>query len=381
MSEIQERIDYLKNKREEKSQGKYFSFPLYESFPRLGEYLPGIPRGCMVMLTANSGVGKTQGWKGIFLRSIIDFVKNNPNSGIKPHFLLFLLEETRSEFIDSLLSMLIYRKFKISIDPLTLNSEYRDLLSKETMNLLDQVEEDAEFILSFITMEDSIYNPTGCYKYARTKSIEWGNHFYTKIHDNNSIIDLNTYNSLNLTQREEYKYSHYTSKDPDQMIFLVCDNLNLLQQESESGRLLTQHETIGKWSKDYCRKQISKHWNWAIINIMQQSADSEKQQFTLMTGKSVVNKLKPSLEGLGNNKESQRDHLVILGLFAPARYEIEEYEGYDIKKLKDSYRSLIILKNRIGRTNLELPLYFNGAANYFEELPKPKDLKYENYKI
>jgi hypothetical protein len=40
---------------------------------------------------------------------------------------------------------------------------------------------------------------------------------------------------------------------------------------------------------------------------MQQSAESEKQQFSLMTGKSVVTKLKPSLEGLGNNKESQRD--------------------------------------------------------------------------
>ena len=73
-------------------------------------------------------------------------------------------------------------------------------------------------------------------------------------------------------------------------------------------------------------------------------------------------------------------HLIILGLFAPARYELEEYAGYKINILGDSFRSLIILKNRIGKTNLELPLYFNGAVNYFEELPKPSDMDYSKFK-
>ncbi len=372
MSEIQDRINELKDKREQKEQGKFFGVPLYESFPRLGEYLPSIPRGCMIMLTANSGVGKTQGWKGIFLKTVIDFIKNHPDAGIKPHFLLFLLEETKNEFIDSLFSMLLYENYKLVIDPLTLNSEYKHLLPKETLELLDKIQDQAEFIMNFITIEDSIYNPTGCYKYARTKSLEWGNHYYSKLHYNDEVIDHTEYNSLQEHKKEEYKYSHYTPNDSQQVVFLVCDNMNLFNEESN----LTQHQTIGRWCKDYCRKQISKHWNWIILNIMQQTAESEKQQFSLMTGKSVVTKLKPSLEGLGNNKESQRDHLVILGLFAPARYDLETYAGYNITKMGDSFRSLIILKNRIGKTNLELPLYFNGAVNFFKELEKPGLIDY-----
>jgi hypothetical protein len=44
---------------------------------------------------------------------------------------------------------------------------------------------------------------------------------------------------------------------------------------------------------------------------------------------------------------------------------------YDIKILQDYYRSLTILKNRIGTPNLKLPLLFNGQTNTFSELPKP----------
>jgi len=303
MNEIQNRIQELKNKREQKEQGKFFGVPLYESFPRLGEYLPSIPRGCMIMLTANSGVGKTQAWKGIFLKTVIDFVKNHPNSGVKPHFLLFLLEETRNEFIDSLFSMLLYENYEIVVDSLTLNSEYKYLLSPDIIEKLEALQIQAEYIMSFITIEDSIYNPTGCYKYAKTKSIEWGIHYYSKMYDSTKLIPYSEYILLNTIEKEEYKYSHYTPNDPEQIVFLVCDNMNLFNEENN----LTQHQTIGRWCKDYCRKQISKHWNWVIINVMQQSAESEKQQFSLMTGKSVVTKLKPSLEGLGNNKESQRD--------------------------------------------------------------------------
>ena len=61
---------------------------------------------------------------------------------------------------------------------------------------------------------------------------------------------------------------------------------------------------------------------------------------------------------------------MIFGLFAPVRYDIEEYRGYDIKILQDNYRDLIVLKDRwYGCANLHVPLYFNGATNIFKELP------------
>jgi hypothetical protein len=70
---------------------------------------------------------------------------------------------------------------------------------------------------------------------------------------------------------------------------------------------------------------------------------------------------------------------IVLGLFAPARYSIDYYRGYDIKKLGDSYRALKILKDRhYGCANKYVHLKFKGAVNNFSELPKPTEIDYQN---
>lgn len=62
---------------------------------------------------------------------------------------------------------------------------------------------------------------------------------------------------------------------------------------------------------------------------------------------------------------------VIIGIFSPYRYKIEKYFGYDIKILKNNFRSLVILKNRYGDVGVEHPVLFLGATNTFLSLPKP----------
>jgi len=63
---------------------------------------------------------------------------------------------------------------------------------------------------------------------------------------------------------------------------------------------------------------------------------------------------------------------IILGLFAPTFYGINAYGGYNLQEIGDNFRSVIILKNRIGAAFKEIPLYFNGGVNYYTELP-PND--------
>jgi hypothetical protein len=83
---------------------------------------------------------------------------------------------------------------------------------------------------------------------------------------------------------------------------------------------------------------------------------------------------------LGNSKESQRDHILIFGIWAPNRYGITSYEGYNITRLKDAYRSIIILKSNISETNKEIPMYFDGATSVYKEYPKFEDMTEEIYK-
>ena len=137
-------------------------------------------------------------------------------------------------------------------------------------------------------------------------------------------------------------------------------------------------ETMGKFSAEYCLR-IRDDYGYSVINVQQQAADKERQEFTYK-GQSIESKLEPSLDGLGDNKMTQRDADVVLGLFAPDRYEIKLHRGYNIIKWQDSYRSLIVLKNRDGTPNARVGLYFNGAVNFFEELPRSEDITPEVYK-
>ena len=69
----------------------------------------------------------------------------------------------------------------------------------------------------------------------------------------------------------------------------------------------------------------------------------------------------------------------MIGLFGPHRYGFETYKNYNLKRLQDNYRELSILLNRNGISNAALPLYFNGASNYFKELPKAADISENDY--
>lgn len=63
----------------------------------------------------------------------------------------------------------------------------------------------------------------------------------------------------------------------------------------------------------------------------------------------------------------------MFGITNPFSFELPEYLGYDISKLRGSARFLEIVLNREGESNDIVPLYFDGATNYFTELPSPKD--------
>ena len=63
----------------------------------------------------------------------------------------------------------------------------------------------------------------------------------------------------------------------------------------------------------------------------------------------------------------------MFGITTPFAFEVPDYLGFDISKLKGHARFLEIVLNREGESNDITPLYFDGATNYFAELPPPKD--------
>lgn len=95
--------------------------------------------------------------------------------------------------------------------------------------------------------------------------------------------------------------------------------------------------------------------------------------------------VRPSANGLGDNKLTGRDCDMLLGLFSPARLQIKNWEGYNIalnenmarvKKihtypLLHNYREFGVAFSRRGHGDVYTNLFFNGASNTFKELPRP----------
>ena len=73
-------------------------------------------------------------------------------------------------------------------------------------------------------------------------------------------------------------------------------------------------------------------------------------------------------------KEIQRDAKIVIGVYSPDRYGFDDYHGYDIKRFRDTFRAIKILKNRFGPPNKYYHYLFDGATNRFGELPKSNDV-------
>ena len=81
------------------------------------------------------------------------------------------------------------------------------------------------------------------------------------------------------------------------------------------------------------------------------------------------------MDGLGDSKLTGRNANVILGLFDASRHDLGSYGKYDINILGNHFRMLKIIKDRDGIPNVKMPLYFDGAIDFFHELPKADEMQ------
>jgi replicative DNA helicase len=368
MSLFKDRLAEIQYKKERKEKGLSNCIPFSSGYPRLAKHIPGIVQGQQWLVTAGSGIGKTQLTKHLFIMTLYSYIKKNPGCGLSLKIFYFALEESKEEIIDQFIVNRLHTLYGISINTYDLESMYDTPLDDATLAKIMECQEYFEDLEKYLEIVDNISNPYGMYKHCRSYSRDNGTHYFRHKKTKKEITHKE-YEKLNEVGIKQYVYSRYEANNPNEYVLVICDHISLLTPEKGG----TLFDTMRNWSAEYCRKQMTKHWKYVVVNVQQQ----------MSTGEDVTHfkagKLEPSLDKLGDCKVTQRDALIIVGLYSPFRYGVSEHEGYNITRLKDSYRCLVVLKNRKGRSYLKLPLLFNGQVNKFKELPMPNDPKIEEY--
>jgi hypothetical protein len=342
-------FESIVNKRERLLNGKINCIPW--NLPRFERQCPGIEQGKYYLVTAASKAAKTQLTDWLFVYNTIQQIVDN-KLDIRLKIFYFSLELSKEEKMLACFANILYVKEGIRISPSDLKSTREsNILSKDILNIIKKYEIYFKKIEEIVEFVDDVRHPTGIYNLVRRYALANG-----KIYTRN--IDIKGV----LTEVEDY----YEPNDPDEYVMIIIDHISLISSEKRNDQQLTQHESISILSSDYLIK-LRNRFNYIPVVVQQQALAGENIEHKKM------NSLKPSAANLADNKLTIRDCNVALGIFSPFRNEIPEYYGYDITQFKDNIRFLEIMVSRDGGAGTICPLYFDGAVNYFKELPKPDD--------
>jgi len=352
-----ETLSKLRENKGKRLSGEIIAIPW--SLPRLSRVLPGIEPEKIIVVTAGPKVGKSQLANFLYVFQPIDYLFEHPECNLDIRIFYFSLEISKEAIIRQAMSYRLFKKYGIIISPQKLLSVYTDYVLDDNIEKLLEIEKPwFDFLESKMDLQDEVRGATAIFKHMET------------YFEANGVW---TYKAIKFGDETKTVRDRYATNHPNLIVEVISDHIGLLPAEGQ----LDQRETIGRFSSDYSLKLRDKY-KACLVHIQQQALMGSQQQFT-NSGKSIIEKLKPEVGNLANNKEVSRDVNLMIGLFAPHKFGFETYKDYDLGRLKDNHRELIIMLNRDGISSASIDLYFQGASSYFSELPRPEDMQESNY--
>lgn len=349
-------IGNIEHKAEIKKSGGFNGIPY--PYPRLSEFVPSIDKEQVIGITAFSGAGKSKFLRHTFIIHPYEFSLHNDYPVLIDYY---ALEDSSIKVYKNILCTYLWQKHNIKTSTFDLDSKFK-AFSSDTIALIKKGENYLQDFSNKVRIKDHITHPYGIYKDVLKTASELGEIVYKEVDYGNGQL---------IKQIVDFK-----PKDNTHWI-IVCDNLNNIDKEKHHH---DKKEAMDSFVQRDCRLLYSKVFKATCVIVHQQALEAERQQFT-NTGGSIIEKLKPSTANLGGTKEVVRSYHLLFSLFAPHKFKIENYKGYDLKLIGNNFRELEVLKTNDGFDNVSVPLFFDGAPEFFRELPHSEKQKEELQKF
>lgn len=356
MSTLKNRIiEFIEERKSRIENGSINCIPF--PFPRFRNSLYGIEQGQYYLISGSTKSGKTQLTNFMFLYNTILFSYYNKGK-ISAKIFYFPLEETAETITLRFASFLLYTltNGNIRMSSTDLRSiNPKRVVSDEIISFMktnEKFNDIMNFFEDIVTFYDD-RNPTGIFKMMKQ---------YATGHGTTHMKKINVKTENGTIERDIFDY--YVPDNIEEYVMVIVDHTSLI--ETEKG--LTLRESINRLSEYMII--LRNRYNYIPIIVQQQSMEIQ----TLAAVKE--GKVRPTVAGLSDSKYTARDCNVMLGITNPHVYEFESYKGYDIyNTFRGNARFMEVVINRSGVANGLCPLFFDGAVNYFEELPLPTDIE------
>lgn len=338
---------------ERRKSGKYNSIPF--NLPKLNKVIPGIVPGLHYLVTADTKIGKSKFCRQMFILKPAAWAKAKNYNAL---FIYFPLEDSKDRIIKMLICDHLRVTHGIEMTVEALNSMGEAMTLNDVM--IEYIKESEEYILKLlenIIIVDTIRQPSIMYSFIHQHLMKHGEIEYEVIGNEPNQI------------RKPARFINKTGVH----IIIVLDNLQNIEQDAKHS---TQRAAIDEWTEYHVRTWLCNFFGATVINIQQQAPAATSHQYT-NNGQLVVEKLMPSISGLGDNKATAQTAHVVMGLFSPYRHHIADGTtfGCNVNIMKDFYRHLRVIASNVGEAPVDIGMFFDGLTENFSEMPDKKDLE------
>lgn len=300
--------------------------------PKLDAVMYGIQKGYLYTIGASSGIGKSSFSISTFVYNLIENSKDTPIS-----ILFYSFEMSKEVLLAKLLSRHIYDNYGEIVT-------YEDILSltqpisDEHLALVNDSKEWLDSIEERMVVYDKPLSPNAIYATCK----EWLKSFGEFV-----AID-------------EHK-EDYIERDSSTYKVVVWDHVGLCAGPGSKKEKIDILADYAIYFRNKC------HISGIFVQQLNRGVSSMDRK---TNGFELV-----GLEDFKDSSGTTDASEVVIALYSPYREKIARCEGYPIQNvLKDRFILLEVIKNRFGRSGVNIGTIFHGEINRFIQLPRPEEI-------
>lgn len=327
-------------------EGRNGGIPM--GFNRLNRYI-GIRKGMYFLVGGLTGSGKTSFIDDAFVLNPFDWYISQKDPKIKLRIVYRSMERSRTYKLAKWVSRKIFLDHA-AIIPVPKLLGWTDKMTHDEHDMFLMYEDYINQMEEVVTIIDGPENAVGIAKELKAHALQ-----------NGKIEQIDEFNK------------RYFPNNENEITIVVLDHVGLIKTTKDQP---TKKEAIDKMSDEL--RYARDFYGYTPVAVSQFNRSISNMQ-RLKNGE-----VEPQLEDFAESSSTQNDADVVLALFDPMRYKVEDPSGYQLQKLVDNYgakyfRSLRLIKNSYGEDDVRIGLGFMGQIGMFKELPKQRDMTDSDY--